>query len=116
MKCSFQSVFLLSQVLPKSCDWQDFLQNESNKFRVCNLLADYFSSGELTTNKTIYVTKEQICYIKQHNIERRELPKLYSCHREADHRYNSLTRIAKLRLQTTRINTVLHKFEKWPKY
>lgn len=82
-----QSVSLLLQVLPKSSDWQDFLHNENNKFRVCNLLADYFSSGDLTTDKTIYVTKEETCYIKEPNSERRELPEMYSCHREADHRY-----------------------------
>ena len=60
--------------------------NDENKFQICNLLADYFTSADITTRKTIYVTKEMLYYTKSDEIRRVE-PNLYSSHREADHRY-----------------------------
>ena len=76
----------LNQMLPKLNEWQDFLTNDKNKFQICNLLADYFTSADITTRKTIYVTKERLCYMKSEEMRRVE-PDLYSSHREADHRY-----------------------------
>ena len=41
------------------------LFNRKNKLQLCNLLAAYFTSGEIATEKALFVIKEKICYIKQ---------------------------------------------------
>ena len=75
----------LTQLLPKLNEWQNFLTNAKNKYQVCILLANIFTSEELTTSKTIYVTIENKCFIKV-GWQRREVEELNSTHREADHR------------------------------
>ena len=76
----------LNQILPKLNEWQDFLTNDTNKYQIFNLLADLFTSADISTRKIIYVTKEKFCYEKPVDEIRQEAPNLYSCHREADHR------------------------------
>ena len=53
------------------------------------MLADYFTSGEIATEKVLFVTKEKICYIKRPDQIRQVCPLLYSKYKEADHRIAS---------------------------
>ena len=79
----------MNQVLPNANEWSEFLSNRKNKLQLCNLLADYFTSGVTATEKVLFVTKEKICYIKRPNQIRQVCPLLYSEHKEADHRIAS---------------------------
>ena len=54
------------------------------------MLEDYFTSGEVATEKVLFVTKENICYIKRPDQIRQVCPLLYSEHKEADHRIASM--------------------------
>ena len=63
---------------------QSFCPIEKNKLQLCNLLADYFTSGETATEKVLFVTKEKICYIKRPDQMHQVCPLLYSEHKEAD--------------------------------
>ena len=76
----------LNQVLPEPKEWKDFLSNKSNKYQLCYLLADHFTSQTIDTNKNIYVTKGKICFMKNLNQSRVEISELFSNHKEADHR------------------------------
>ena len=76
----------LNQVLPNANEWSDFLPNRKNKLQRCNLLTDYFTSGEIATEKVVFVTKEKICYIKRADQIRQVFSLLYSEHKEEDHR------------------------------
>ena len=75
----------LNQVLPNPIEWQEFLPNDKNKLSICKLLAEFFVSGEVYTEKNILVTKEK-CFAKYANQVAIEKPELFSMHREADHR------------------------------
>ena len=37
----------LNQLLSKPDEWQNFLTHEKNRFRICNLLADYLCSRDI---------------------------------------------------------------------
>ena len=50
----------MNQVLPNANEWSEFLSNRKNKLQLCNLLADYFTSGEIAIEKLLFVTKEKI--------------------------------------------------------
>ena len=63
--------------------------NRKNKLQLCNLLADYFTCGEIATEKVLFVTKEKICYIKRLDQIHHACPLLYSEYKEADHRIAS---------------------------
>ena len=84
-----RNISCFNQVLPNANEWSEFLSNTKNKLQLCNLLADYFTSGEIATEKVLFVTKEKICYIK-----RQVCPLLYSEHKEADHRIASHAKYA----------------------
>ena len=79
----------LNQVLSNANEWSEFLSSRENKLQRCNLLAGYFTSGEIATEKVLFVTKEKICYIKRPDQIRQVCPLLYSEHKEADHRIAS---------------------------
>ena len=49
------------------------------------MLGDYFTSGEITTEKKLEKGKKKICYIKRPDQIRQVCPLLYSEHKEADH-------------------------------
>ena len=57
-------------------------------------MADYFTSGEIATEKVLFVTKKKICYIKCPDQIRQVCPLLYSEHKEADHRIASRAKYA----------------------
>ena len=67
---------------------------KKNKIQLCNLLADYFTSGEVATEKVLFGTKEKIFYIKRLDQIRQVCPLLYSEHKEADHRIASHAKYA----------------------
>ena len=75
----------MNQVLPNANEWSEFLSNRKNKLQLCNLLGDYFTSGEITTEKKLEKGKKKICYIKRPDQIRQVCPLLYSEHKEADH-------------------------------
>ena len=76
----------LNQISPNANEWSEFLSNRKNKLQLVNLLADYFTSGEIATEKVLFVTKEKVCYVKRPDQIRQVCPLLYSEHKEADHR------------------------------
>ena len=76
----------LMQVLPKPKEWQDFLLNKSNKYQLCCLLANLFTSQKIDTNKNIYITKGKNCFMKNLNESCVEISQLFSNHKEADDR------------------------------
>ena len=49
-------------------------------------MADYFTSGEIATEKVLFVTKGKICYINGPDQIRQICPLLYSEHKEAYYR------------------------------
>ena len=57
-------------------------------------MADYFTSGEIATEKVLFVTKEKLCYIKRPDQIRQVCPLLYSEHKETDHRKASHAKYA----------------------
>ena len=57
----------LNQVLPNTSEWSDFLFNNKNKFQLCNLLAYFFTSENIITDKKLFVIKEILYYIKLPN-------------------------------------------------
>ena len=73
-----RNISSLNQVLPNANEWSEFLSNRKNKLQLCNLLADYFTSGEIATEKVLFVTKKKICYIKCPDQIRQVCPLLYS--------------------------------------
>ena len=84
----------MNQVLPNAREWSEFLSNRKIELQLCNLLADYFTSGEIATEKVLFLTKEKICYIKRPDQIRLVCPLLYSEHKEADHRMASHVKYA----------------------
>ena len=84
----------LNQVLPNANEWSEILSNRKNKFQLCNLLADYFTSEEIATEKVLFVIKENICYIKRPNQIHQVCPLLHSKHKEADQRIASHAKYA----------------------
>ena len=82
----------LNQVLAN--EWSELLSNRKNKLQLCNLLADYFTRGEIATEKILFVTKEKHFYIKRPDQIRQVCPLLYSEHKEADHRIASHAKYA----------------------
>ena len=84
-----RNISSLNQVLPNANEWSEFLSNRKSKLQLCNLLADYFTSGEIATEKVLFVTKENICYIKLPGQIGQVCLFLYSEHKEADHRIAS---------------------------
>ena len=55
-----RSISSLNEVSPNANEWSEFLPNRKNKLRLCNLLADYFTSVEIATGKVLFVTKENL--------------------------------------------------------
>ena len=74
----------LNQTLPKLSDWENFLNNDSNKKRLTYLLCEYILLPH-TIEKVVYVTKGEQCFQKtrQGVIETQTLK---SKHNESDHR------------------------------
>ena len=89
-----RNISSLIQVLRNANEWSEFLSNRKNKLQLCNLLADYFTGGEIATEKILFVTKEKICYIKHPGQIRQVCPLLYSEHKEACHRIASHAKYA----------------------
>ena len=58
------------------------------------LLAGYFTSGEITTEKVLFGKKEKNCYIKRPDQTRQVCPLMYSEHKEVDHRIASHAKYA----------------------
>ena len=81
-----RNICSLNQVLPNPSEWSEFLSNSKNKFQLCNLLADFFTTEHIVTDKKLFVAKEKLCYIKLPNQLSKECPSLHSEHKEADHR------------------------------
>ena len=73
----------LSQSLPRSTEWQEFLSNDGNKRQLVHLLADFIFEN---TVKEIYVTKDGQCFHKQPTSSIVPIADLRSTHKEADHR------------------------------
>ena len=73
----------LSQSLPKSTEWQEFLSNDGNKRQLVHLLADYILEN---FDKEVYVTKDGQCFHKQPTISIVPVADLRSTHKEADYR------------------------------
>ena len=46
-----RNISSLNQVLPNANEWSEFLSNKKNKLQLCNLLADYFTSGGIVKSK-----------------------------------------------------------------
>ena len=59
-----RNISSLNQVLPNPNEWSEFLPNRKRKLQLCNLLADYFTSGEIATEEVLFVTKEKICVLR----------------------------------------------------
>ena len=57
----------LNQVLPNTSEWSEFLFNNKNKFQLCNLLAYFFTSENMITDKKLFVIKEILYYLKLPN-------------------------------------------------
>ena len=55
-----RNISSLSHVLSNINEWSEFLSNRKNNLQLCNLLADFFTSGEIVTEKVLFVTKEKI--------------------------------------------------------
>ena len=70
----------LNQFLPNVNEWLEFLSNRKNKLQLCRFLANYFTSGEIATEKVLFVTKEQICHIKCPDQLHQVFPSLYLEH------------------------------------
>ena len=51
-----RNISSLNQVLPQSNEWENFLTNRSNKLQTTRLLADYFTSDDIITEKQVFVT------------------------------------------------------------
>ena len=75
----------LNQVLPNPSEWQEFVSNAKNKLSICKLLAEFFVSGEVYTEKNVFVTKEKKYFVKYANQVAIEKPEFFAMHREADH-------------------------------
>ena len=73
----------LSQSLPKSTEWQEFLSNDVNKRQLVHLLADFILEN---FGKEVYVTKDGQCFHKQPTSSVVPVADLRSTHKEADHR------------------------------
>ena len=58
------------------------------------LLAGYFTSGEITTEKVLFGKKEKNCYIKRPDQIHQVCPLMYWEHKEADHRIASHAKYA----------------------
>ena len=84
----------MNQVLPNANEWSEFQPNRKNKLQLCNLLADLFTSGEIATEKVLFVTNEKICYIKRPDQICEVCPLLYSEHKEGYHRIASHAKYA----------------------
>ena len=73
----------LSQKLPQSNEWADFLTNDSNKLQLTHLLADHLIQCDI--GKEIFVTKGEKCYHSSGDIVL-EVTELESLQKEADPR------------------------------
>ena len=74
----------LDQELPATSEWDNFLMNSNNKYKLVNILVDYILSDDCKIDKTVYINKQNSCYIKERNQAPREFEQLHSTHREAD--------------------------------
>ena len=83
----FVSSFTFFQTLTKTREWQEYIFHDRNKDHLCNLLSNFFTSSEIITNKTIYITRELYCFAKRNADPLRQVPKLSCHHREVDHNY-----------------------------
>ena len=73
----------LSQQLPKSDEWRDFISNHNNKFQLTNLISDYLLQ-KASVSKDIYVTKGQFFYSKKLQSNITSVEALFSNHKGAD--------------------------------
>ena len=55
-----RNISSLNQLLTNANKWSEFMSNRKNKLQLCNLLVDYFTSGEIATEKVLFVMKEKI--------------------------------------------------------
>ena len=51
----------LNQRLPKLNEWQNFPINDKIKFQVCYLLANFFTSVDVSKNDLCYKGKDLLC-------------------------------------------------------
>ena len=68
----------MNQVLPNTNEWSEFLSNQKKG----RLLAGYFTSGEIITEKVLFGKNEKNCYIKRPDQIRQVCPLMYSEHKE----------------------------------
>ena len=52
-----KNICSLNQVLPNPSEWLEFLSNNKNKFQLCNLLADFYTSEHIVTDKKTLCNK-----------------------------------------------------------
>ena len=51
----------LDQELPSTAEWDEFLMNSNNKFKLVTILVDYILSNECKISKTVYINKQTTC-------------------------------------------------------
>ena len=63
----------LNQVLPNPSEWQELLSKDKNKLSICKLLAEFFVSGEVYTEKKHFCNKrkEMFCKVCKPSIHRK---------------------------------------------
>ena len=74
----------LSQEVPNSHEWTEFLANTSNKFHLVNLIVDHIKSPECRLEREVYINKGPKCFFKDLDNVCHEFSELNSNHREAD--------------------------------
>ena len=86
---SERSISSLNEVSSNANEWSEFLPNRKNKLRLCNLLADYFTSVELV-GRLFYNWKSAICnkgkFVTLKVCPLQVCPLLCSEHKVEDHR------------------------------
>ena len=71
----------LDQQLPPTTEWDDFLQNDNNKFQIVNLIAEYIKTGNVM-EKDVYVNQGSKCFFKRLNYDCIRFEELDSMHRK----------------------------------
>ena len=77
----------LSQRLPTNQKaWNAYLSNDQNKHELTQLLIDFMLYDEYVFDKTVYITREEKCFLKSPNEMAIEVPELQTKLTEADPR------------------------------
>ena len=77
----------LSQRLPPNQKaWNSYLSNDQNKRELTQLLIDFVLNGNYSFDKTVFITREEKCFLKRPNEMAIEVPELQTYVTEADPR------------------------------